>query len=779
MTKMIDNITANVFLWMIIILNLSGHCLTAKANEHPMIFPLPQSMEVSEGYFELNEKTLILVPQKASDSDLFLAHFLIAELGDKYGLAMKTQFTSKLPSDKQFILIGSINNPLVKRYCKRENIKISLTQPGPEGYVLRIEKNGVLVAGSDERGALYGLQSLRQLIQKENGVRVQCVYVRDWPATPFRGIRLYIPGRENIPFFKRFLRDFMVLYKFNKVILEVNACMRLDQHPELNAGWIEFAKNLNYSRRSRPDGPNKQYQNSAHHDAGDGGILEKDEVKDLVRFANAHYVEVIPEIPSLTHSYYLLSRHRELAEVQQAEWPDTYCPSNPQSYKLLFDVMDEYIEVMKPKMIHIGHDEWRMPINVCQRCKGKDYTNLFVEDVNKIYDYLIKKEIKVAMWGDHLLESVRSKGYRDRVTSTGYRYKMPGALAPEQVKVSIPKDILIFNWFWGDEKNDLTLEGFGFKQVYGNFRTNISNWGTRSRWPSVLGGAPSSWAATTEMNIGKDLIYDFLGCANLLWSTHQIDQKELSETVHSLIPVVRNKLSGKEDPSEERYTIVPVNITSYFNASSGPDMLGADLSNLVIGKVGQGRKLFDVKESELRGGKCAVVARVGDLEENPTLREVNGIQINEDVSSLMFLHSCAKQAENEKAYRMIYNFDDTADLLGWYEIVYEDEYVETIPIRYGVNILEWNVRSRYPFDGWAEGRTGSPQNIYCYEADAIDCSVEMQKNPITFFALEWRNERFGKKIKEINLKSTKGYTNYKQEEIDSNAIILIALTMVK
>ena len=43
---------------------------------------------------------------------------------------------------------------------------------------------------------------------------------------------------------------------------------------------------------------------------------------------------------------------------------------------------------------------------------------------------------------------------------------------------------------------------------------------------------------------------------------------------------------------------------------------------------------------------------------------------------------------------MIYNFDETAELLGWYEIVYEDGFVETIPIRYGINILDWKWRQR-------------------------------------------------------------------------------------
>jgi hexosaminidase len=113
-------------------------------------------------------------------------------------------------------------------------------------------------------------------------------------------------------------------------------------------------------------------KNSTHYDAGDGFIIEKNDVKDLVDFANENFIEVIPEIPSLTHAYSLLTKHPELAEYPGDKWPDTYCPSNPASYKLMFDIYDEYIDVIHPKMIHIGHDEWwGAPLDVCPRCKGK------------------------------------------------------------------------------------------------------------------------------------------------------------------------------------------------------------------------------------------------------------------------------------------------------------------------------------------------------------------------------------------------------------------------
>ena len=76
--------------------------------------------------------------------------------------------------------------------------------------------------------------------------------IRDWPDKPYRGISLYLPGRDNIPFFKRFVSDFIAMYKYNTLIMEMNACMRLESHPELNYGWVQFARDVNYSCRNYP-----------------------------------------------------------------------------------------------------------------------------------------------------------------------------------------------------------------------------------------------------------------------------------------------------------------------------------------------------------------------------------------------------------------------------------------------------------------------------------------------------------------------------------------------
>jgi Glycosyl hydrolase family 20, catalytic domain len=163
----------------------------------------------------------------------------------------------------------------------------------------------------------------------------------------------------------------MALYKYNTLIMEMNASMRLDRHPELNSRWLEFVREANYRRQP----------NSSHQDTADGGFLEKAEVADLAQWVRQQHIDLVPELPSFTHSYYLLSAHPDLAEVPGEKWPDTYCPSNPKSYQLLFDVYDEYIEVLHPKMIHAGHDELFAPVGLCPLCKDKDIGERFGEDV--------------------------------------------------------------------------------------------------------------------------------------------------------------------------------------------------------------------------------------------------------------------------------------------------------------------------------------------------------------------------------------------------------------
>ena len=276
--------SGKIFFFLVFFASAFLSATKISAAEKTLIFPLPQQIQLTGGSFALDETISILVPQNMTGNDIFLARFLVRELSDKYGMAVRIEQLSEIPSGRRVVIMGKFDNPLVDKYCKGNNLKIDDKDPGPEGYLLEVTSDKIIIAGSDDQGAFYGLQSLRQLVDAGDGKMVQGLKVKDWPSFPFRAIRLYVPGPENIAFFKRFMRDFMSLYKYNKVIIELN-CMRLDKHPEVNAGWIEFSKSLQYSRSNSTEGIRGEEKNSSHFDAGDGFIIEKSDVRDIVEYA--------------------------------------------------------------------------------------------------------------------------------------------------------------------------------------------------------------------------------------------------------------------------------------------------------------------------------------------------------------------------------------------------------------------------------------------------------------------------------------------------------------
>lgn len=745
-----------------------------------LIWPQPQEISSSGSDFALDNQVQVIVPSNPSRQDLFLAASLVDELGDRFGLHLKIQRAASPRAGRRAILIGSMDNPLVRQVCTEMKLTSGVEGHGPEAYLLRTAGNIALVAGNGDRGAFYGFQSLRQLFVNEDGqLRFRGVQIRDWPDKPFRGIYLFLPGRDHIQFFKRFVRDFMALNKYNTLIMEMNACMRLDTHPELNSGWVQFARDVNYSCRNYPRQPfHDMEQNSSHQDVADGGFLEKEEVADLARWVRKHHIELVPVLPSFTHSYYLLTDHRDLAAVPQDKWPDIYCPVNPKSYSLVFEVYDEFIDVLQPTSVHIGHDELFLPVDVSPQCNDKEIGELFGEDVNKIHHYLASKGIKTQLWGDMLLQSVRGTGLQKRTAPDGWTYYSPGGLTSEQVDRLIPKDCLIYNWFWRDdpgqkssaEDNEALLDKMGFQQIFGNFETDIEHYETRRKRPSLLGGAPSAWFATDEVGFGKELMSDFLGCSNILWTGRVIDGKTLSARVQSMLPAIRARFSGTTLPSQTETSIVPVDISRQFNMGDSAPVLGVNLEQMATQTVQYNRVPFDLRRAN---GMRAIAVGTEGQQATGLPNAVTGIPVGEAPTSLVFLHATAKRAKNRQSYRLIWDQPDTADLLGWYEVVYEDGFVITIPIRYGVNILEWN------WDQRVSARD------YCYNADAVAVGNQAPDR-VTFFAFEWINPRLGKVVQEIRLKGTTGFrggsddfNNEMGPVIASNAVILAALSIVR
>lgn len=90
----------------------------------------------------------------------------------------------------------------------------------PGAYVLQINLDGVTIAGYDERGAYYGIQTLRQLLESPEGADEKLPYMRisDWPDLKYRGVVEGFYGEPWSHEVRLSLIDFYGKYKMNSYL---------------------------------------------------------------------------------------------------------------------------------------------------------------------------------------------------------------------------------------------------------------------------------------------------------------------------------------------------------------------------------------------------------------------------------------------------------------------------------------------------------------------------------------------------------------------------------
>ncbi len=387
-----------------------------------------------------------------------------------------------------------------------------------EEYLIVLGEKSVVYASKPE-GFVFAVATLEQLKASDELVPL---YLYDAPDCAIRGFRVFLPGHETIGEFKQMI-DMLAYYKFNSIILEIGGAMEYKSHPEINEAWVEFCDDVRrYSGRSHEI----QYQmypwqkDSIHCDNGDGGFISQDECRDIAAYCRARGINVIPEEPTLSHSDYMLRRRPDLREQVLDEYADTYCPSNPESYKLVFELLDEVIDVFEPEYINIGHDEC-YSIGVCERCKGKSPVDLYVGDITKIHDYLAAKGVKTMMWAEKLLDARSSLGspyggaeVRKTDPDTGESYIYVPALY--KCADRLPRDILMLHWYWTfDYKYDNVYHEKGYDMVFGNLEArSLVRWRERIGWGSK-GGFISNWGSNAEEYMQRNC-HSF----NLIYSAH-------------------------------------------------------------------------------------------------------------------------------------------------------------------------------------------------------------------------------------------------------------------
>jgi hexosaminidase len=293
-------------------------------------------------------------------------------------------------------------------------------------------------------------------------------------------------------------------------------------------------------------------KNSIHYENGDGSYLTKNECRKLAQKCRERGIEIIPECPTLSHSDYICLAYPEIAERQDDPYPDTYCPNHPKTYPIVFDILDEVIEVFHPKRINIGHDEF-YTVGICPRCKDLDPAKIYSDDVHKINDYLKERGISTLMWAEKLLKArMNYNGYKiggwyDECNCNGVKFQVPDMFRCADM---LPDDVTYIHWYWefGEHLDD-EFHCRNFKMVFGNFSSHrCVNFRERIK-RGVIGGIVSNWGSLSPEYMQRNIQYFALITTAYALTSPTYDSNDKDEVIDiSLKEMHRMYLSEINNP---------------------------------------------------------------------------------------------------------------------------------------------------------------------------------------------------------------------------------------
>lgn len=318
--------------------------------------------------------------------------------------------------------------------------------------------------------------------------------------------------------------DFLSRFKYNFLMLEIGGAMEFKSHPEINAGWLEYCEFMNeYSGKPQKiQGSFAWRKNSIHTTNGGGKVVPQSMVREMIEYAEARHFEVVPEMPSLSHCDYLLTRHPELAERPEDPYPDTCCPNHPDYYNLIFDLFDEVIRVFRPNRMHIGHDEY-YSVALCPRCRDKNAAEIYADDINKCSEFLKSRGVSTMIWGEKLLDAhypngIGCGGAQIDSIEDGHERHIP-PVWPSIDKM--PADLQVMHWYWSIDRDlEQAFTERDMPVVYGNMSLrNFPEWKRRRQAPNIQGLCISNWGATDFRTLQRNAIFfDLASAAAWSWN---------------------------------------------------------------------------------------------------------------------------------------------------------------------------------------------------------------------------------------------------------------------
>jgi hexosaminidase len=308
-------------------------------------------------------------------------------------------------------------------YFSKNNVSIELAiikdeVLGDEGYTLNVNEKGIDIKANTNAGLFYGWQTVQQIMpaaiyakstQANTQWQLPYVSIIDKPRFGWRGMMLDVSrhffSKADV---KTFIDD-MVRYKYNRFHwhltddqgwrIEIKALPKLTEVGAWRADRKGKWMNITTPALDEP----KTY----------GGFYTQEDIKEIVAYAKARFVEVIPEIDIPGHSMAINTAYPELSTTPNykyqvnagdefMDWEglnghvtaridNSLDPSNEKVYNYLDKIFTEVAALFPFEYIHMGGDEnaknnWEKSANVQALMKKEGLKNQ-----NEVQSYFVRR----------------------------------------------------------------------------------------------------------------------------------------------------------------------------------------------------------------------------------------------------------------------------------------------------------------------------------------------------------------------------------------------------
>jgi len=338
-----------------------------------------------------------------------------------------------------------------------------------EAYELHITENKIIIRGQNS-GIFYGFQTLLQLLPPiiSDTIHINSMEINDYPRFQWRGMHLDV-SRHFFPkeFIFRYI-DYLAMYKMNT----------FHWHLTDDQGWrIEIKKyplltQVGAWRKGTLIGHSSDEALLADT-VPYGGYYSQEDIREVVAYAQARHITIVPEIEMPGHSMAALKAYPQFScsgkqqDVATAwgVFEHVFCTKDEVFY-FLEDVLTEVMELFPGTYIHIGGDEcpktsWKK----CSACQSriqseglKDEYELQSYFITRIEKFINSKGRKLIGW-DEILEG----GLAPNAAVMSWRGTEGGieAAQSKHYAVMTPGSHCYFDHYQGDPTNEpLAIGGY-------------------------------------------------------------------------------------------------------------------------------------------------------------------------------------------------------------------------------------------------------------------------------------------------------------------------------